>query len=299
MNVFFISLLISSSVFSSPLQKMNQRIKVYQESEAVLCEGTESATKDDGLFLDVSCEFQCHNKPKQSERIRGAFIPKQLGLYPGKGSNNENILWSAVGVTMKTWSLKKCLEKAADGCSGLAMVETSDIKEVESGKWSIKSFPGCSEKGLTISPFNNSVASNRLNQIGSHLSENNLHGNKTDFGISLNGFKVQAPLANTKKSNSSCKKTIRAHLCFGDCIDLDAKDGAEMIETLGTQNPLGREDYEICGDDLAAKLEKLSLRPAIRKTLCETYFWDSLLKNDTNLIKSCAALRGEVNCENF
>lgn len=288
MKVLLLMMMCSSFAFASPLVQMNQRIKVYQESGAGICEGGDQVSLDEGLFLDVSCEFNCLNKSKQSERFRGAFIPRQLGLFPGNGSNKENILWSAVGITMKTWSESICLEKAAAGCMGLNKVESSEITEVESGEWRIKSFPGCHDKTVTLSPFNNSIASKRVGQLGQHVS------------VEKAGFNIKVPLAVFSKTpGKECKKPIKASLCFGDCIDLNGKGSDQYLETLGTQDPLGKEQFVVCGDALANKLAPLNLHSSIRKKLCESYFWDSFLSNDSHLIKSCAALRGEVNCENF
>ena len=276
---------------------MNQRIKVYNESHFPFCAPGESSP-DDGLFIDVSCEFQCDDKESKIERVRGAFIPKNLGLFPGNGSNETNTLWSSVGVSIKSWAERICLDKAAAGCQGIQKVGSLKLKEIESGDWKLNQFPGCKEKAITLSPFNDSIKTNRIPKIASLLEPEEKISNLKNFVLNVEGLSVSVPFADFTKKENGCQKTIKASLCFGDCIDLDAASASDFVETLGTKEPLGFEQVEICADELSQKLTSQSTPASIKQQVCEAFFWESLIKSP-GMMKSCAALRGEVNCSSL
>jgi hypothetical protein len=296
MKTLLFILLLTTHLNAKPLEQMDQRIKVYNETAAMKCEHEETADHDGGLFVDVSCEFQCKGQVSKMERIRGAFIPKNLGLFPGNGSNETNVLWSSLGVSLKSWSQRICLEKAAEGCKGFQLVESSEMKELESGAWKLARFPGCKEKSLTLSPFNDSAKSNRIPSIAGMLVPEVQVANQKNFDLSLSGLKINLPYAAFNGEKTPCQKPIKAKLCFGDCVDLNALSSPEFSETLGTPEPLGHDTIEICGDELAAKLSNQNQTASVKQQICEAYFWESLVKSPS-MIRSCAALRGEVVCE--
>lgn len=277
------------------MQQMDQRIKVYNESLGEKCEPGDGASPDDGLFIDVSCEFQCADLVQKIERVRGAFIPKNQGLFPGNGSNETNTLWSSVGVSMKTWAERICLEKAAAGCKGIQSVTKSELKEIESGAWKLNRFPGCKETSITLSPFNDSIRSNRIPKVASLLEPEDKIANQKNFELQVSGLALSVPLADFNQTKTKCQKTIKASLCFGDCIDLNAESSSDFIETLGTKEPLGFDQVEICADDLSAKLASQNAPVSVKQQVCEAYFWESLIKSP-GMMKSCAAIRGDVDC---
>jgi hypothetical protein len=297
MRLLFFFVFTSTLSFANPMKMMDQRIKTYHESLETCSENV--ASPDDGLFIDVSCEFKCLNQNVKLERSRGAFVPKHRGLFPGNGSNEKNILWSAVGVSMKTWSQRICFEKAAEACKGLENVESAQMNEMESGEWKLNRFPGCHEKGLTLSPFGDSIKSNRIFNTTALGASSEQKFNAQTFKLELSGLSLNLPFANMNNL-SGCQKIIKVQLCFGDCIDLNAKLGSEAFrETLGTNDPLGVDHVQFCADSLENQLKDKKISQSLRRDLCETYFWDSFLADSKGNFKSCAAVRGETSCENF
>ena len=297
MRILLLFVFLTTFSFANPMKMMDQRIKTYQESLGSCNEDV--ASPDDGIFIDVSCEFKCLNQNLKQERSRGAFVPKHRGLFPGNGSNDKNILWSAVGVSMKTWSQRICFEKAAEGCKGFQNVESAQINEMESGEWKLNRFPGCHEKGLTLSPFGDSVKSSRILNTMALGVVSSQSVKPQNFKLDLPGLSLNLPFANLNDL-SGCQKIIKVQLCFGDCIDLNAKLGSEAFrETLGTNDPLGVDHVQFCADTLENELKDKKISQSLRRDLCETYFWDSFLAESKGNFKSCAAVRGETSCENF
>lgn len=306
MKYLTIAILFSSHLMASSLEKMTQKLTTYQEVVQLTCTGDEPPS-DHGLILDVSCEFKCLDGISRMERVRSPFIPEKLGLTPGNGSTDKNILWSSVGVSMKVWTQRICLEKAATGCKGVQQVLSSDLKEVESGKWKIEKFPGCHEKSITVSPFNDHAGSIRalpeVAKLATSKAKGKLMGENT-YALELEGLHSDIPLGlvnveteKTKFDAKTCQKVIKGSLCFGDCVDL--KDEANLTETLGTTEPLGSDEVFICADELVKRIKNEKLSPQMREQLCENYFWQSLLNLDYRLFRSCAALRGEIDCKGF
>lgn len=115
----------------------------------------------------------------------------------------------------------------------------------------------------------------------------------TQFQVRLKGLSADVPLAEFT-TKSPCLNKIKAKLCFSGCIDLN---GQKYQETLGTSEPLGVEEIEVCGDQLAAKISGQNLTDPIKKQLCENYFWNSLILDGKSMMTSCAAIRGDVSCE--
>lgn len=298
---------ISSSILAAPLDQMNERLKAYSEVTQVMCDPS-SELSDEGLFVDVSCQFKCLNRPVQIEQVRGPFIPRQQGLYPGNGSNDKNIIWSALGISLKMWSQNICFEKAAAGCQGAQLIEEANIKGLTSGAWKMERFPGCSEKTVTLSPFTNAAGSSRIlhqvTELTPKFGDLSVDAKKS-FQLEVAGLnlnlalaKFNLPAGEKNFATGECKKIIKAKLCFGDCVDLNSS-GQDMTETLATPEPLGTEEIEMCADELLRRLSKEKLSAGVRAQLCEAYFWQSFLKLDYRLFKSCAAIRGETNCQEF
>jgi hypothetical protein len=288
MKALFFILVVTTIAHAKPMQQMDQRLKTYSENE-VVCKPGNEIPSDAGLFIDVSCDFQCKGSVPRVERTKGAFLPNKLGLFPGNGSTTENIMWSSLGISLKIWSEKICLEKAVLGCKSEDNIESYGMRELESGAWKMNKFPGCNETGITVSPFNNSTGSVRASELVAKM-----HYEPRVMQI--------IDIEEEKQAEGSCKNMIKAKICFGDCLDLNRKD-SEIVETISTSEPLGSNDIEICGDKLDAKLKDLKLSASVRKQLCETYFWQTFMKPETdlrnNLYKSCAAIRGETTCDKF
>lgn len=267
--------------FASPLEKMEENLKTYHGSQALECN---SESSDHGLFADVSCSIVCKNSSQEKiERIKGVFSPQSEGVFPGNGSDNSHIIWASLGIAFKNWTTKVCLERAIELCKSVTEIQTFNMLEVESGAWKLNRFPGCHEKSVINSPFDESSKSNKvLNPI---LKFNSISKkNQTGFDH-LVGQVMKDPKAN-------CSHPIVGKVCFGDCVDLKAK---EIRETIATPEPLGTDVVIVCGDQLKARLSKLALSPSVKREICESYYWNSIIKSDL-MMRTCAALRGEVNC---
>lgn len=273
------------------MDQMNQRLDSYGETLPLQCAPGETILPDDGLFMDVVCSITCKGQNPRIERSRGAFIPKDLGLSPGNGSTDQNTLWSSVGVALKSWSEDVCLEKATEACKSLEEVHELELTELESGEWKLQHFPGCKEKKAIRSPFDNTSGSKRMLPMTSNLL-GNMSKPLSETKFHLKGLKLSIPFADLEKKD--CAKKIKAHICYGDCIDMTQKDA--IVETLGTPEPLGAETVEICADELAQGLSHQKISQSVKQKICENYFWKSYI-NSNSFVKSCAALRGEVNCE--
>ena len=287
MNSILLTFLFIASSYASPMDKMEKRLSAYNEVNSLHCAPSDTPLHNEGLYLDVTCQFNCIGKSIQKERVRGAFIPSERGLFPGNGSTEGNPIWSSVGVSMKTWVQDICLEKAQGACKDYQNIETLSFDKVESGDWSLERFPTCQDKEITLSPFNNSL---KVNRILNHFPV--LKNLTQNDAASLSDLKLPPKNKKVKK----CKKKIKGSICFGDCVEMSSK---EFVETLGTQEPLGKSDLEVCGDELHAELSKLNATPAVRKTLCDSYFWNTVIHDQTNIYRSCAAIRGTVDCEGF
>lgn len=289
-------LLISSNLLASPLDEMNKNLDVYKESTLLTCEESGSGGTDQGIFVDVSCRFSCTNQSPKMERVKSGFIPSKLGLEPGNGSTSKNIIWKAVGITLRNWSQKICIDKSSEACKGISNVDQSEVATLESGKWKISQFPSCSDKHLTVSPFDNDSGSIRMDQSSFSV----LKGIKTDsfetespsYQFEVAGLSLKLPL--TDKPKIGCKHKIIGELCYGDCTDLNGKSNNEAI---GTNEPLGTETAEICGDELAAQLKDKKLSPIVKQQVCEDFFWQSYSRGLNASI--CSAVRGVVDCKNL
>jgi hypothetical protein len=278
-------LLCISGSWANPLEKMDNNLKTYQASQDLKCS---SESTDNVLFVDVSCAITCNRSSEiKMERTKGVFSPYNEGLRPGNGSSHHHTIWASLGISLKTWSMKVCLEKASTLCKSLAEVSHVSISEVESGQWKINRFPGCFEKSAVISPFDEKSKSNRVFNPLLKLSPS-VNKELIEFENIYNELLKPGPI----KVQSKCNFPIIGKVCFGDCIDLKQ---LELKETIATPEPLGSDEIIICADELKIKLEKLSLSPSVKREFCESYFWNSLMKSES-MIRTCAALRGEVSC---
>lgn len=294
MNSIILAFFFILSSYASPMEKMEKRLTVYNETKAPNCLENELPLNE-GISLDVSCRFNCKGKPQQVERIRGAFIPSERGLFAGNGSSAANPVWSSLGVSLKSWIQDICLEKSLASCQSYSNISEVDYESAESGDWKMTRFPGCDEQDSLRSPFDDEIKASRLKNLSkiSMISSSNetylLPGTNEDIALASVHFpsdKQSTPLKN-------CKKIIKGSLCYGDCVDLNSK---QYFETLATKEPLGRSDVEICGDDLFKVLEKKSLSSGVKKTICDSYFWNTLIHDQKNTYRSCAAIRGSVDC---
>jgi hypothetical protein len=283
-------ILLSCFSWSSPLETMNQRLEAYQKNHEAHCvPGTESSVNDNGFRGHITCAISCEHKSLR-ETLTGIFSPREQGLIPGNGSSEKNTVWGATGVAINAWSSELCLEKAREICAGLTMVKSAIVESVSSGKWKLNRFPGCQETASIRSPFDDTLETERLHpEVSGILS--NFHDPVKRFMLPGTMKTISLGVIDP----SGCRKTIKGNLCYGDCVDLKEKMN---VETLATAEPLGSSDVSVCGDQLAQALKGAKLKPQVRSQICEQFYWRSVI-NSRTMIRSCAALRGKVNCESF
>lgn len=308
MKRFILFNLLSLSALANPMAQMNSRLATYAEVNNMMCEPGQEIS-DAGLIVDVSCKFQCKDLKERFEHARGAFIPEKRGLIPGNGSNDKSTIWGSVGVSLNMWTHEICFEKAANGCNGAHQIVSQEVQQVSSGAWKINRFPGCQEKSITISPFTDSAGSvrieNNVSKVALPFEKKQLLEGKTNFEVQVSGLNISLPigkfntdLGEPQFDKKACKKVITGKLCFGDCVDMNSS-GSDLQETLGTPEPLGTDEITMCADELVQRLSSENLSQQVRKGLCEAYYWNSFLKLDSRLFKSCAAIRGSLDCEQF
>lgn len=282
----FILMTCSHLAFGSPLAEMEIRQETHKLTSNLDC--SDGKKSDLGLLTTISCQISCFNKALKTYSVEESFIPESLGLEPGNGSNNQGtIIWGSLNNALRGWSNEKCLEKAQSVCGKDSNIQEVGLDSLTSGEWSIKKFPGCHEKEITISPFDDSVKSQRIESVMKKIVGFDAFPPQQ----TLNSISLLNEARKLSSKSEKCLKPIKADVCYGDCIDLSK---TYTLETLGTPEPLGRDAREICGDSLSEFMTKKNLSRSMKKLICEDYFWDSM--KDNGLARTCAALRGEVDC---
>lgn len=299
MKIGLFLVFLSLSALASPLTQMNQRVRVYNEVRDMTCLDDSPSPVDQGIYIDVSCSLKCQGRENQIERVRGPFIPSRLGLSPGNGSNETMVLWGGLNLSLKMWSDGLCLEKARIACKSELLIDSFEVSELQSGGWKVKRMPGCQEKEVTISPFYDEVKPDRVPALAGLIelrgsSEKAL--SSSAYELKLGNEQIKLAYATSLKNPGECKRVITASICYGDCVDLNVSD---IVETIATSDPLGRETVQVCGDALFAKLAPFKLSTSMKKHVCENYFWTSLLSEDNLAFKTCAATRGDVDCQSL
>jgi hypothetical protein len=276
------------------MSQMNQRIDNYQgvmapSHCAEATSGLGFANSDYGIMTNVNCAITCRSGAKSSQLVPASFIPSSYGLTPGDGSNQQNTLWRSVGVTIKVWSEEVCLQLGSETCKGLDNVADSVVKKISSGDWSIDHAPGCDEKVPMLSPFDNTVKSNK---IPAPLIKQLEIGN---ISQSIKVFDQIHQAAIVVRPSKICKHRMNTSLCFGDCVHEITK-GGDWKETLASPEPLAREKSSWCMDGFVEIIKKnKKLSKSVQVKACEAFLWSNMMHaNDSG--SSCAALRGNHEC---
>lgn len=298
MRTFLFFLIFFTSVLHArPLEIMNQRLKAYKDSASLECGDPLFRKSSHALKMGIECSYKCLNSSPETRLLKEVFSPESIGLSPGNGSGSDKIIWSSLNIGLKTWAEKHCFDVAIQSCKELSSVEDVSIKKVSSGTWSIKSFPKCNEQSVVVSPFDDKAGAEQFYSVTGNLVKG-IHQEE----VSLPAFTFKAPgiemtLPINDDEEKKCEKKIVGNICFGDCIDMNSK-GASLTETLATPEPLGKETISICADELYARLKNEKISPSSKKVICENYFWTTIMKGKIS-VKSCAAVRGDVDCSNL
>lgn len=279
------------------MEIMNQRLKTYKDSASVECGDPIFRPSSHALKMAIDCSYKCTNTSPETVQLASVFSPEEMGLYPGNGSRSDKIIWSSLNIGLKTWSEKQCLDAAIKGCKKLSEIEDISLSQISSGEWKIQAFPKCNEKSVTISPFDSRAGAEQYYSITGKLVKNihSLSGSadiSSDYAFKVSGFEMSLPINDDE--NKKCEKKIVGNICYGDCIDMNAK-GDTLTETLATPEPLGRDTLSICADELYTRLKNEKISASSKQLICENYFWTNVMKGKIT-VNSCAAVRGDVDC---
>jgi hypothetical protein len=292
---FLIIFFVMSPVYASPLKKMQQRMTTYKELQGEICHDKTAPSKGSVEF-EINCLVSCVNQKKTYKRkVKDFFVPRSRGLFPANGTTDKGPVWSSLGVSMKVWVQDICLGSAMKICKELKNISKSELERLESGSWVLKQFPGCDEKESIRSPFDNNAKSKMLPQLSQQSGPNKVIEDYSIPGLNLKipHSEVHFIADNVAKGLKNCQKKIKASICYGDCVDLES---SEMGETLATKEPFGRSEVEICGDDLVKIFLQMNPSEQIKKTICDSFFWSTLIHDQSNTYRTCSALRGTVDC---
>lgn len=247
----------------------------------------------------VYCTYKCANEAEKSVEVLEAFRPLNLSLFEGDGSSNEKVLWRSLGVTIRIWAKEQCYNKAQTQCKN--QVESITANKISSGNWEWNTKLNCNEKEVIYSPFdeqfqlaNNGLSSYKpfsSNPFSTTMTPDRPVNELKEF-IKSESDKQLQELVDKKE----CKKNIKIHSCFGDCVWERADETKSWSETLSTTEHLGTNDFTICADNFIKKIAKENYSRNIRTYKCEKYVWE-LMRRLEIMGSSCAALRVESNCD--
>lgn len=264
---------------------MNSRLETQKAVTGLSCD--QMVKSDDGLVVNLSCSVSCQGETPKDIVVSSDFIPEDLGLTPGNGSNGDKLtIWGSLGTALKVWSQDQCLVEGKKICGDLKAAVVK-VTSLESGDWKLARFPGCQEKSITLSPFGDGINSKRIEKKTPLMKGLGNFGTPPKKGALSTLVKYLSAGVLTK-----CQRKISAKICFGDCIDLTSKD---IVETLGTSEPLGTDEVEMCADELYEHFSRQQLSKAVKQNFCEMFFWN----NYKEMPMSCAAVRGDVRCDSL
>lgn len=237
---------------------------------------------DESSFAaDFECQFQCKGGEKVfQKRYVKNFSPRALKLEPGNGN-----FYTGLSQTLWPWARGWCIEGAVKTCDpkgkNLGAIKNVKILKLGSGTWKLHEQPDCRPRTTyLLSPYSKSVAKNPPIQTSTAESSH-----KTELRDS--------------KEISSCKKPLKANMCYGDCtIEVKSKtDPTKEVweQTLASADSFATRKATVCADDFLAEYKGKNLSPDILVHLCENYFWNSI-HNPKDMIFKCAALRASVPC---
>ncbi len=293
---------------AGPMEEMRSRQEAHAALANLQCQ-TLGVPKDEGLIMDISCDLTCLGKEKKSIVVKEDFLPRKLGLKQGNGSSESNIIWASLGLTLKRWSDEICLGKANEVCGGYEKVAESNVALLSSGDWNLRKFPGCKESQRTLSPFDETSNSKRIEGVPLKILSKSFDGfssiqNDEIDSTSPGSLKkvVSDVVKSISVSKGDCAHPIRANICYGDCVDLQVE--TSMVETLGTSQPLGEDVEKICGDHLHSYLKNKNYSPQLKKKFCEEFFWivytnQHGIGKSNKMTSTCAALRGDIDCSSL
>lgn len=247
----------------------------------------------------IQCSYECANKEKKSVEIRKEFRPINLSLFEGDGSSNEKILWRSLGVTIRIWAKEQCYKKAKAQCKN--QVESISANKVSSGNWSWDTKLNCAQNKIVYSPFDTRFQLANTGQSKYQAFSSNPFTptiapkkptNELQEFINNESPEDLYKMMDIKK----CKKKIKVHTCFGDCVWENTGKTQNWSETLSTTEYLGTNDFSICANHFLEQVETNKYSRDIKTFKCEKYVWEFMRKTEA-MGSSCAALRVETNCD--
>ena len=260
------------------------------EGHAINCHDGDTLVDSLGFTLEVQCKVSCRGKVKSSttETIstETEFSKFSAGLREGDG----NFL-APLTVGLLTVADRACLIGAASHCGRLAQVDTSEVTSLGSGAWRTGARLGCDkDQPRIVSPFDPKLK-RLLRTIPPIQSVSN--SEKLPEMTQLGRILPRGSDVSTQRLPLICMHQLSAQLCFGDCMDL--KDSSQL---LASSAPAGREEIQICADNfLNFAKGHPGLSRSVLKTYCRDFFWSSLRAASGAGTLSCAAARGQVECD--
>lgn len=247
----------------------------------------------------IQCSYKCADKQEKSVELQKEFRPMNLSLSEGDGSSDKKILWRSLGVTISIWAKEQCYKKAKAQCKD--QVESISANKISSGNWHWDTKLNCAQNKIVYSPFDTRFHLANLGQSKYHAFASG------PFTPTISRTKptneLQEFIANESSEDlnkmvdaKECKKNIKVHSCFGDCVWENTEKSKEWSETLSTTEYLGTNDFSICANHFLKQVHNKKYSRDIRTFKCEKYVWEFMRKTEA-LGSSCAALRVETNCD--
>ncbi len=270
-------------------KNLQQKSEINEPLNPNHCQGEDLfklSTKNENAFeSSIKCHFSCLDSSKFSENIIQNFSTEELEMQRGDGN-----LWASLTTTLQMWSGETCLKIAQEKCLGLNKISSFSRPEITSGDWKLDTKLGCSKTAPEVfSPFEKTIKTQKQRKTFPRVKEeleikSHWHDIKK---ITHGGKKYRMP--------QNCKNKMTGSFCYGDCITLDKGPYKEL---LSSPAPLGEDKYNICADELVAKLKGKNLSKDIIQFYCEDFFLYSLKKkNATGL--TCASSRINADCSNI
>jgi hypothetical protein len=266
-----------------------------------------SKVNTDYFNARIACEYKCKGEKNKYTEVKDTFRPLELSLFEGDGSSKEKILWRSLGITLTTWAEDNCYLMAKANCSD-DQIKKIKVNKITSGNWSWDAELNCSQKKIIYSPFDEQF---KLDNLGFTTYKPFETSITPSFNFTLGNPQradnnSMAEFFRTKSrseimsyfESKECKKPIKVHTCFGDCIWETDQKNKLWTETLATTEYLGEDKFTICGDDLETNLQDRKASKAVRELKCKKYIWEYMRKTEM-MGGSCAAIRFESNCHKF
>ena len=280
------------------LEKLNTKIETASKKSDV---------NTDYFHATINCDYTCKGETPKQVKIKKEFRPLELSLTYGDGSSSDKILWRSLGITLKIWSQEICIAEASKKCTTTNNISELSINKISSGNWQWDSKLDCQQQKTVYSPFDPQFILENKGKTQYHPFAEH------DFSLAISAENSRQKVNKLTEfipehissqklrlliNDKNCKKPIKVHTCFGDCIWEGQTKSGQWSETLSTKEPLGTDDFTVCADVFVNTIKSREYSQQIRKLKCEKYLWEVMRKTEI-MGSSCAALRVESSCDSL